>query len=197
MPLESIFSFQGYIGTPSTRKIVSREILNRQREKFLSMIIPADVDAHPFFDLASEDERQRRAGKNFSWLRERVSRFFEKRLSAPIHFFSDRKNAGWRTAKSPLVEISFGLRRMSIMIQTDEAVAKKSFFRASPVRPCEEISCDALGKKSRQNKKNHHRFDKRVMDLELSANINTDIGMPLEKKLGNGVERLFLRLNVR
>ena len=81
--------------------------------------------------------------------------------------------------------------------QTDEAVAKKSFFRASPVRPCEEISCDALGKNLGKAKKNHHRFNKRVMDLELSANINTDIGMPLEKKLGNGVECLFLRLNVR
>lgn len=83
------------------------------------------------------------------------------------------------------------------MIQTDEAVAKKSFFRASPVRPCEEISCDALGKILAKIKKTTTVFETRDGSRTLLANINTDIGVPFEKKLGNGVERLFLRLNVR
>lgn len=167
MPLELIFSLQGYIGTPSTRKIVSREILNPQREKFLSMIIPADRRCSSIFDLASEDERQKRAGKNSSWLRECVSRFFEKRLSAPIHFFSDRKKCRMTHGEISTREDFFRSSPNQHHDLNRRGCSEKIFFSRFAGSPLRGNFLRCSRKNSCQNKKNHHRFFTRVMVLEL------------------------------
>lgn len=150
MPLESIFSFQGYIGTPSTRKIVSREILNRQRKKFLSMLI--------HFRLSEWRRTAETSRKEF---------FLIARTSFSIF------------RETPKCTYTFFLRPKKCRMERGEISTREDFFRSSPDehldpnrRGCSEkiffsrfagsplrgnfLRCS--WKNSCQNKKNHHRF---------------------------------------